>query len=269
MKNHTIFNALIYLLLLSSGAQVQAQAQVEIAFAYMGDKTHSAFTGVEQGLSEANLQGQFLGQRYSVQVFDEPSDLPVDTGHFIAFLSALDSQQLRRLLENRKFAPILNLTALDNDLRSECIANALHIIPSQKMLRDAAVQWQAKHSNIQVEGTAWHPDFVKFAARDLNKRYRKKYNIGMDEFAWAGWAAVKMISDTVARESIHDSVKMLNELKTNLSFDGQKGIDMNFRHTGQLRQPVLITHNDKLLGEAPVRGVSNDIDSLGITACNK
>lgn len=266
MKNFAKFNAIIYLLLFS-GAQVHAQ--IEITFAYVGDSKHPAFTGIEQGLSEANLQGQFLGQKYSVQVFDEPSDLPADTNHFIGFLSALESLQFRRLAENRKFAPILNLTARDNDLRSECISNSLHIIPSQKMLEDAKGQWLAKHPDVQVEATAWHHDFVKFAARDLNKRYAKKFSAGMDEFAWAGWAAVKMISDTVARETISDSVKMLNELKTNLSFDGQKGIDMNFRHTGQLRQPVLITANDKLLGEAPVRGVSSDIDSLGITACDK
>ncbi len=267
MKNLKKFNALIFTLLLVSGAQVQAQ--IEIAFAYVGDNTNPAFAGVEQGLTEANLQGQFLGQNYSVQVFNSPSDLPADTGHFIAFLSALESQQLRNLAENKKFTPILNLTALDNDLRSQCIANTLHIIPSQKMLNDAAKQWRIKHSIEQVEGVAWHHDFVKFAARDLNKRYRKKFDKGMDEFAWAGWAAVKMISDMVARESISDSAKMLNELKTNLSFDGQKGMDMNFRHTGQLRQPVLLTYNGKLLGEAPVRGVSTDIDSLGITACSK
>ncbi len=137
------------------------------------------------------------------------------------------------------------------------------------MQEDAVEQWRQKHPGADVVATAWHQDFVKFAARDLNKRYRKKIGTGMDEYSWAGWAAVKMVADTVAREGISDPVKMLKYLKTNLSFDGQKGLDMDFRNTGQLRQILLIAENDKLLGEAPVRGVSSDIDSLGFSECIK
>ena len=44
---------------------------------------------------------------------------------------------------------------------------------------------------------------------------------------------------------------------------------LNFRATGQLRQPLLITENDVLVGEAPMRGVANieDLDRLGINEC--
>lgn len=44
---------------------------------------------------------------------------------------------------------------------------------------------------------------------------------------------------------------------------------LKFRATGQLRQPLLITENDVLVGEAPVRGVANieDLGSLGINEC--
>jgi hypothetical protein len=78
-----------------------------------------------------------------------------------------------------------------------------------------------------------------------------------------------MTADSAVRESITNSVALLNHLKTNLSFDGQKGLNMNFRETGQLRQLILIVENNELKGEAPVRGVSNDIDSLGIRECIK
>ena len=47
---------------------------------------------------------------------------------------------------------------------------------------------------------------------------------------------------------------------------------MSFRVTGQLRQPLLLVENGKLLNEeAPVRGVvdPDDYDSLGITGCSK
>jgi hypothetical protein len=92
----------------------------------------------------------------------------------------------------------------------------------------------------------------------------------MDDYSWAGWAAVKMTSDTVARTQITNSKEMLNYLKNELSFDGQKGSDMNFRITGQLRQLILLVENDKIVTEAPIRGVAKPptLDSLGILECS-
>ena len=93
----------------------------------------------------------------------------------------------------------------------------------------------------------------------------------MDDYAWAGWAAVKMTSDSVARENISDAKHMLTYLKTNLSFDGQKGSDMNFRETGQLRQLMILVEDGKIVAEAPVRGVAKPptLDSLGLLNCEK
>ena len=64
---------------------------------------------------------------------------------------------------------------------------------------------------------------------------------------------------------------MLTYLTTTLTFDGQKGSNMNFRETGQLRQPILLVENDKIVAEAPVRGVAKPptLDSLGILSCEK
>ena len=244
-------------------------AQTNINFAYVGDKNLSAYFGVQQGLDEANLQGQFLGNTYSLESFESVSALNASDTEFIAIIAAVNAEQLRELSQTSSFHPLINISSADNELRSRCSRNMLHIVPSEKMLVDAVRQWQQKKPGARVQATAWHEDFVKFAARDLNKRYRKKFTVGMDDLAWAGWAAVKMVSDTAVRESISDPVEMLNSLKTNLSFDGQKGLNMSFRYTGQLRQIVLLSQGGNLLGEAPVRGVSSDIDSLGINSCNK
>jgi len=80
-----------------------------------------------------------------------------------------------------------------------------------------------------------------------------------------------MTSDSVARTNISNAKDMLVHLKTNLSFDGQKGSNMNFRDTGQLRQLILLVENDKIAGEAPVRGVAKPptLDSLGLLNCEK
>lgn len=89
----------------------------------------------------------------------------------------------------------------------------------------------------------------------------------MDDKAYAGWAAVKLTSDTVARTSSADPVKLMDYFKTSLKFDGQKGSDMNFRETGQLRQLLLLVEDNEIVTEAPVRGVANSLDSLGLIKC--
>jgi ABC transporter substrate binding protein (PQQ-dependent alcohol dehydrogenase system) len=137
------------------------------------------------------------------------------------------------------------------------------------MKLDAIAQWQQKNPDANVIATAWDPRYEKFAARDLNKRFTKAFNTKMDDAAWAGWAAIKMSSDTVAREHITTPVQLLGYLKTKLVFDGQKGVEMSFRPDGQLRQPLLLIDNGKIAGEAPVRGVNDDLDSLGNFECAK
>ena len=241
----------------------------EILFAYVGETDHPAYSGISLGLDEANIQGQFLGQKYTLETFSDASELPANTNKFLAILSALQSEGLMDLIETTKQHPVFNLVAENDELREACHSNMLSITPSNKMKKDAAAQWRSKHPESTISPLAWHHSFNKFAARDLNKRFRKAFDKGMDDYAWAGWAAIRMSADTVAREATTDPVALLNHLKTNLSFDGQKGLDMNFRETGQLRQPILIISDNKPVGEAPVRGVSNDIDSLGIRECAK
>lgn len=244
-------------------------AQTEATFAYVGSTGHSAYSGLSRGLAEANLQGQFLGQKYHINVFAGAADLPANSAYYLVIVAAVDAEELLLIRDANRHTAVLNLLAEDDSLRSACLGNILSVIPSRKMLDDAINQWRQKHPGTVAIATAWHEDFVKFAARDLNKRYRKTFDKGMDGYAWAGWAAVRMVADTVARETITDPVEMLHYLKTNLSFDGQKGLNMNFRETGQLRQLLLMIENNELVGEAPVRGVSNDIDSLGIRECSK
>ena len=41
-----------------------AAEKLHVKFAFVGDTHQSAYLGASQGLSEANLQGQFLNQEY-------------------------------------------------------------------------------------------------------------------------------------------------------------------------------------------------------------
>jgi ABC-type branched-subunit amino acid transport system substrate-binding protein len=191
----------------------------------------------------------------------------------MAVIAATDAPILQRL--SAEFAPagvaVLNLTADDEALRQACLPNLLHIAPSASMKADAVAQWQKKKPAAPVQARAWHEDYTKFAAGELNNRFRKAYGIAMDDAAWAGWAALKMLSEAVARAQTTAPDRILAYLRNELAFDGQKGVPQTFRDTGQLRQPILLVENGKLVGEAPVPGVvdSNDLDSLGRTSCQQ
>ena len=93
----------------------------------------------------------------------------------------------------------------------------------------------------------------------------------MTDIAWAGWAATKLLSDTIARTGSTDADALAEILSSDLAFDGQKGITMSFRNTGQLRQPILLIENDAIVAEAPVRGIvdSSNLDSVGLADCLK
>lgn len=242
----------------------------EVNFAFIGTTDSSAHRGVVQGIHEANLQGQFLGQRYSLEAFRGDDLDTLDPGRFIAIIVATNADDLGQAGARFSGHPVFNVSVHDDAPREACAPNLLHVIPSARMLADARAQWLQKNPGADVTPSGWHPDFVKFAARDLNKRYKKRFSQPMDQYAWAGWAALKMASDSVVRHNIIAPGALLEFLKTSLAFDGQKGLNMNFRDTGQLRQLLLITGpGGELLGEAPVRGVvaADDVDSLGLASC--
>lgn len=241
---------------------------VETNFLYIGDKTKPAFLGANQGLSEANLQGQFLNLKYSIDIIDEVALANTDIEQYSAILVANeDSGKFANIANQFPSVPVFNLTNKDNELREMCISNAFHTIPNQQMYLDAEKQMQQKEPGTGAKAQGWHPDFVKFAARDLNKRYVASTGIPMDDFAWAGWAAVKLTSDSVARMNASDPSALIEYFKTSLVFDGQKGTNMGFRNSGQLEQIMLMVENEKIIAEAPIRGVAKSLDSLGLLEC--
>ena len=78
-----------------------------------------------------------------------------------------------------------------------------------------------------------------------------------------------MVAEAVIRTQGTEASALLAFMKSEIAFDGQKGVPHTFRDTGQLRQRLLIVENGELAGEAPVRGVADttDLDSLGVPSC--
>lgn len=252
-------------LLLTTSAYATSR---EVVFLYLGEPGTAAHTGALQGLSEANAQGEFLdlGYRMETQTGDEaPAIEPV------AIIAALEPALLNELVDKYPSVAVLNVTERATSLREDCRPSLFHVIPSDAMIADAERQWREKAADSAAKAQAWHKSFRKYAAAQLNTRFREQFGQDMVDDAWAGWAGVRLLADTIARQPGLTGHLLIKELKTNLAFDGQKGVDMSFRETGQLRQPLLLIEADRIVGEAPVRGISDptNLDSLGVTFCPK
>ena len=179
----------------------------EIMLSFIGDYESQAFLGVKQGIDEANVQGQFLGQKYSLTTTPSSS---------IAIFTAIDADKISELSRAHPKKIIFNLTEEDNYLRAECFTNVLHTIPSQAMKDDAQTQWQKKKPSSTVNVQTWHHTFKKYAAGQLNSRFTQSTDEKMTNTAWAGWAAVKLLSDSLARNKYADTANLLKFFKTEL-----------------------------------------------------
>jgi hypothetical protein len=256
----------LFVLLIGLSQSLMAQVQ-DVSLHYVGPTEGSVWQGVQQGLDEANIQGEFLGQKYTLQVVSMEELMALDDA--TAILLATDEQHILAVAQSEKFAnvAVFNLISDSDALRAACLINLLSITASNKMKQDALAQWLAKNPESKAHVQGWHEDFVKFAASQLNSRFKKAHGVAMDNEAWSGWAAVKLLSDTVARTQSTDAAVTLNYLKNKIAFDGQKGAGATFRDTGQLRQLVLLVEDNKIVAEAPLRGVKGELDSLGLKSC--
>ena len=238
-------------------------AAEEFVLAYVGSEASSTLRGVELGLDESNLQGAFLGVKLALKRFDGAS-VPKEA---IAVFADRPGA-IRELSSRLEGKAVFNLSDGDDGLRAACLGNALHVYPSARMKADAVKQWTDRNPDARVSAAAWHADAVKFAARDLNKRYKERFGTPMDELAWAGWFSARAVGDTLMRDQNRDAASLLRSLKAADGLDGQKGDPHSFRASGQLRQPlVLVSPDGGLLGEAPVRGAPGGLDSLGSSPC--
>ncbi len=252
-------------------ARAAEPQQVTMLLVAPGADHVSHRNGAILGQTEGNIQGRFLGIDYALeQVSVEQASTPV-AGISAVVVAAPAAQllQLREVYAPLR-VPVFNIALGDMSLREQCLEGLYHTIPSAKMLADAEAQWQQANPGVPARAEAWHPTFVRFAGRDLNRRYREQFEVEMDSAAWAGWAATRMVAEAVVRTGSADAAGIDAYLRDGLGFDGQKGVAHTFRDTGQLRQPLLlIGDNDEILGDAPVRGAANpnDLDSLGLAAC--
>ncbi len=234
----------------------------EFTLAYVGPSEGATVNGLRLGVDESNLQGEFLGVKLTLA----PSREDGAEGAIAVLADA--PGKVREIANRAGPRPVFNLTDTSDALRSACLPNVLHVIPSDAMLADAVGQWSRANPDRPATAAAWHHKAVKFAARDLNRRFLARFGTPMDGQAWAGWFAARAVGDTLMREPGAGPRELLAALKRADGLDGQKGDPHSFRASGQLRQGlVFVSPDDDLLGEAPVRGAPGGLDSLGNSPC--
>ena len=120
----------------------------------------------------------------------------------------------------------------------------------------------------------WHRELERFSARELNGRFRRRWNAPMTETAWAGWAAVKLVGEAVVRASATDGAALVAFMESAPAFDGHKGEALTFRKWDhQLRQPLYVAgarKREEIGGPlAPLAVLAdvggNNLDALGTT----
>ncbi len=244
---------------------VDAAAPLAVRLAYVGPADSDSLAGARQGIAEGNAQGKFLGLAF--ELTDSRDLATALAGKPTVVLVDLPAAEVMPSAAQAAGVAVINTGAEDDALRAQCAPNLLHTLPSAAMRADALRQWKQKSPQSTASAHAWHWRAEMYAGAQLNKRYTDKTGKPMSDQAWAGWAAAKLVTDTAARLKSADPAALLKALREDLAFDGQKGVEMSFRPNGQLRQPLLLVEQDAIVGEAPVRGVATDLDSLGTSDC--
>jgi ABC transporter substrate binding protein (PQQ-dependent alcohol dehydrogenase system) len=114
---------------------------------------------------------------------------------------------------------------------------------------------------------AWHPQFERFGAPQVTRRFAKAARRTMTDHDWASWMAGKAIATAAAAQPQASNSRQLLQALGNAQLDGSKGVNLQFRPWDrQLRQPLLLTDGQGVLATLPLEGIlhpHNSLDTLG------
>ncbi len=253
-KGGALLGAGLAIAVLLSGPAAQGKEDQRVAVSFVGDADSPSERGAMLGLEEASRAASYFGFRFELA--------PGEPGALV-----IAATRETGALEQLAVPGRLVVNALD-PRRGGCRDGLFHVAPSQAMRASAAAQWSAERGGEVPAVEAWHPSLVKFAARDLNKRYAERFGEPMRSESWAAWAAARSIGEAVLRVQSADPTSIADYFVGEFGLDGQKGTALRFRPNHQLRQPLyFVDATDTVVGEAPLAG--RDLDSLGALACER
>ena len=94
----------------------------------------------------------------------------------------------------------------------------------------------------------WHPRLERFGAAQLNERFARRFGRPMDQHAWAGWFAMKVVAEAGLRAESVDAFHLREWLRGDRArLDGHKGVALRFGDDQRLVQPLY-----RVIGDDPV-----------------
>jgi ABC transporter substrate binding protein (PQQ-dependent alcohol dehydrogenase system) len=112
----------------------------------------------------------------------------------------------------------------------------------------------------------WQAQFERFGAPQVSRRFAKTAKRPMTSHDWSAWMAGKSIVAAAAATQKLDAASVHKALR-GVNLDGSKGVAMQFRlWDRQLRQPIMLTDGQGVVGMMPLEGVMhprNVLDTLG------
>jgi ABC-type branched-subunit amino acid transport system substrate-binding protein len=236
--------------LVTGGSASQPPAEASIA------------RGVRLGAAESKQTAALFGDNVDIYEGDGAGAAAVAAAERLLFArkvqvligaSAADVDALSRFAEAHHLL-FVNAASRSQALRAACRRYTFHVEGTDAMYANAAEashHWPVTISasaseRAAVSGqdsvTLWGPSLERFGASQLNGRYRDRYHLWMDGFAWAGWAAAKFAAEAALRTHSTLPEKLMAYLESPASqFDGHKGWPLTFRIADhQLRQPLYI-----------------------------
>ena len=120
-----------------------------------------------------------------------------------------------------------------------------------------------------LSALAWHPQWERYGAPQLTRRFGRQAHASMVGQDWAAWMAGRAIAAALVQRPKGSAAEHLAALRGgDITLDGFKGRVLSFRAwDGQLRQPVFLSHGDGVVGLAPMDGVLHPtevLDTLGV-----
>lgn len=125
--------------------------------------------------------------------------------------------------------------------------------------------------NAGLSALEWHWSLERYGAPQVNSRFESSAEDErrMNWQDWSAWTATRAIITSYAKSRSTEYSEVLAFLTSErLRLDGSKGQTQSFREWDrQLRQPILLTTDNAVIGIAPVEGFlhqTNTLDTLGV-----
>lgn len=119
---------------------------------------------------------------------------------------------------------------------------------------------------------AWHAQYDRFGAPQVSRRFAKGAQRLMSAPDWTAWLGGKALA-AAAVAAPKGPAAAFQKALLEAELDGSKGVSLSFRAwDGQLRQPLLLSDGQGVIGAAPAEGVlhpKNTLDTLGADAPEK